>query len=81
MGDRGGCGGGVCLCVAVSLLRVGGGWGDVKGTHAQTRLSFGTRVAYSPLLFNCQGRGHRFGTTVPEHSQWDNLLLFCCPPP
>lgn len=45
MGDWGGKGGGF-------WLRGWEGVGDVKGTHAQTRLSLGTGVAYSPL-FNC----------------------------
>ena len=51
----------VCVCSGRE-----GGWGDVKGTHAQTRLSLGTTVAYSSPLFNCQGRGQRFGTIAPE---------------
>lgn len=42
-----------------------GVWG-VKGTHAQTKLSLGTMVAYSSPLFNCQGRGQRFGTIAPQ---------------
>lgn len=42
------------------------GWGGVKGTHAQTRLSLETTAPYSSPLFNCQGRGQRFGTIAPE---------------
>lgn len=57
----------MCVVVAVCVFRAGGGVGGVKGTHAQTRLSHGTMVAYSSPLFNCQGRGQRFGTIAPDH--------------
>lgn len=54
------------MCVAVCVFRAGEGWGDVKSTHAQTRLSLGTTVAYSSPLYNCQGRGQRLGKIAPE---------------
>ncbi len=57
---------GFLSCVAVCVFREGGGWGDVKGIDAQTCLSLGTLLAYSSLLFNCQGRGQRLGTIAPK---------------
>lgn len=45
---------------------LGGLWGDVKGTHAQTQPSPGSTVARSSPLFNCQGRGRRPATVARE---------------
>ena len=54
------------VCVLQFVCSVWEGVGGVKGTHAQTRLSLGTVVAYSSPLFNCQGRRQRLGTIASE---------------
>lgn len=67
--------------VAVSLFRLGGGLGDVKGTHAQTGLSPGTGLVYSPFLFNCHWKGRARYNCPSAFIMGPFVVVFCCPQP